>query len=56
VEVKNGPTATPNPNQLRVFGYIRQFGGTPVGLRAAQAGFEPGEPIGPTPVRVQYYP
>ncbi|MDQ1532144.1 MAG: hypothetical protein QOE37_2282, partial [Microbacteriaceae bacterium] len=56
VEVKNGPTAKLNANQKRVFDYIRQFGGTPVGQRAAQAGFTPGEPIPPTPVEVRTYP
>lgn len=55
VEVKNGPSARPNPNQQRVFEYIRRDGGTPVGRRARQAGFEPGEPIGPTPVDVRSY-
>lgn len=50
VEVKNGPYARLNPNQTRVFAYIRKFGGTPVGQRAAEAGFTPREPIGPTPV------
>jgi RHS repeat-associated protein len=56
VEVKNGPFAQPNPNQKRVFAYIRQFGGTPVGQRTAEAGFTPGEPIGPTPVEMRSYP
>ena len=54
-EVKNGQYAKLNPNQQRVFDYIREYGGTPVGRRASQAGFTPGEPIGPTAVDVRTY-
>lgn len=55
VEVKNGPSAAPNANQRKVFDYIRRYGGTPVGRRARQAGFEPGQPIGPTAVDLRSY-
>jgi streptogramin lyase len=55
-EVKNGPSARVNPNQQRVFQYIRQHGGTPVGEKAKEAGLPPGQPIQPTPIRVIQYP
>ena len=54
-EVKNGPRAKVNPNQQRVFEYIREHGGTPVGDNAENAGLAAGKPIKPTPVRVIQY-
>ena len=54
-EVKNGPSARVNPNQERVFQYIRQHGGTPVGANAKNAGLPAGGQIPPTPVNVIQY-
>jgi hypothetical protein len=54
-EVKNGPSARVSPNQQRVFAYIREHGGTPVGANAENAGLPAGQPISPTPVRVIHF-
>lgn len=54
-EVKNGPGARVNPNQERVFQYIREHGGTPVGASATRARLPVGKQIPATPVRVIKY-
>ncbi len=56
VEVKSGPTADLNKNQEANFPIIRSVGAVPAGANAEAAGLTPGVPIGPTPVRVIYYP
>ena len=56
IEVKNGSRAALNPNQSRLFPIIEQSGGVPVGGNAAAAGFTPGVPVPPTPVRIIHYP
>ena len=42
-------------NQQRVFAYIREHRGTPVGANAENAGLPAGKPISPTPVRVIHF-
>ena len=56
IESKCGPGACLNPNQAGRFPELQQSGGIPRGQNATAAGLTPGRPIGPTPVRVDYWP
>jgi RHS repeat-associated protein len=50
VEVKTGPTARLNRNQVSAYRALRTNGGIPQGEKAAQAGLRVGEAIGPVEV------
>jgi hypothetical protein len=52
IDSKNGRFAGLTPNQAKAYPVIESFGGIPRGQRAAEAGLEPGAPIGPTPVQI----
>ncbi len=52
VEVKTGPAAKLSPNQRAAFPQIEAGGAIPRGGNAQKAGLAPGNPLGPTPVRV----
>lgn len=54
LESKNGPRASLTENQGPGYPVLEGSGGVPYGPRAAQAGLEPGRPIGPTPVQVEW--
>jgi len=54
VESKFGPKAGVNPNQAKNFPKVASEGAIPRGKNAAAAGLKPGEPIGPTKVRVRH--
>ena len=55
IESKNGPSARFQPNQRTGFPQIRTSGGIPKGARANEAGLTAGQPIGPTPVQVDWW-
>jgi hypothetical protein len=50
VEVKTGPNAELRVNQDENLAEIQATGGAPVGKRARDARYEPGDTIGPTQV------
>jgi len=56
IESKCGPGACLNTNQKYRFPELQQSGGIPRGKNAAAAGLTPGQPMGPTPVQVDYWP
>lgn len=55
IESKCGPSACLTPNQKAGYPLIESQGGIPRGGNAANAGLTPGEPIGPTPVQVDWW-
>jgi hypothetical protein len=55
IESKCGPSACLTPNQRAGFPLIESSGGIPRGANAGLAGLPPGEPIGPTPVQVDWW-
>ena len=54
-EVKNGPSASLNDNQILNYDEIVNSGGVVVGKNGVNAGFPSGEEIPPTPVNVMKY-
>lgn len=54
IESKNGPGARYTPNQRDAFPQLESTGGIPRGANAADAGLNPGEPIGPIPVQTDW--
>jgi len=55
IESKCGPSACLTPNQRAGFPLIESSGGIPRGANAGLAGLPPGQPIGPTPVQVDWW-
>jgi hypothetical protein len=55
IESKNGPFASLTPNQEAAFPLLVSEGGVPRGMNAARAGLEPGVPIGPIPVQIDWW-
>lgn len=55
IESKCGPGACLSPNQSVRFPELQQSGGIPRGGNAGKAGLSPGQPIGPTPVQVDWW-
>jgi hypothetical protein len=55
IEAKNGPFASLTPNQQVGYPLLESEGGIPRGMNAFNAGLTPGEPLGPTPVQIDWW-